>query len=91
VITRIVVDLLQVYLVILFVRILLTWVPVDPWSRAAKAIGWLGVITDPLLRPLRRMIPPLRLGSVMLDLSPIIVIVAVEILIGIFGGSRMIL
>ncbi len=90
-ITRIIVDLLQVYLIILFVRILLTWIPVDPWSRLAKAVGWLGVITDPLLRPLRRMIPPLRLGSVMLDLSPIILIVAIEILIGVFGGSHLLL
>jgi YggT family protein len=91
VITRIVVDLLQVYLVVLLVRILLTWVPVNPWSRLAKVIGWLGVITDPLLRPLRRIIPPLRLGGMLLDLSPIILIFAVEVLIGIFGGSRLLL
>lgn len=90
-IARVVVDLLQVYLIVLIVRILLTWVPVDPWSKMAKVIGWLGVITDPLLRPLRRMIPPLRLGGVMLDLSPIILIVAVEVLIGIFGGSHLLI
>ncbi len=87
-ITRIIVDLLQVYLILLFIRILLTWIPVNPWSKFAKVVGWLGSITDPLLRPLRRLIPPLRLGAVMLDLSPIILIVAVEILIGVFGGSR---
>jgi YggT family protein len=88
VIGRIVVDLLQVYLIVLFVRILLTWVPVDPWSRFNKVIGWLGAITDPLLRPLRRWIPPLRIGSAMLDLSPIVLIVVVEVLIGVLGGSR---
>ncbi len=88
-IARIVVDLLQAYLLVLLVRIVLTWIPIDPWSPFAKVVRWLGMITDPILRPLRRIVPPLRLGAMALDLSPIIVIIVVEVLIGVFGGSRI--
>ncbi|MEC8444966.1 MAG: YggT family protein, partial [Actinomycetota bacterium] len=38
-------------------------------------------ITDPPLRALRRVIPPLRLGSVSLDLAFLILILGVQILI----------
>lgn len=86
-IARIVVDLLQAYLLVLFVRIILTWIPIDPWSKWHKPVRWLSMITDPVLRPLRRLIPPLRLGAMALDLSPILLIVLVEVLIGIFGGT----
>lgn len=88
-IARIVVDLLQVYLLVLFVRIILTWIPINPWSKWYKVVRWLGAVTDPLLRPLRRMIPPLRLGAMALDLSPILLILVVEVLISVFGGSRL--
>ena len=90
-IARIIVDLLQAYLVLLFIRILLTWIPIDPWSKFYKVVRWLGSITDPLLRPLRRLIPPLTIGSMALDLSPLLLIVAVEVLIGVFGGSGRLL
>jgi YggT family protein len=41
------------------------------------------MVTDPVLAPLRRAIPAVRLGSVALDLSPIIVIIGVQVLRGI--------
>jgi YggT family protein len=37
-------------------------------------------VTDPPLRAVRNLIPPLRLGSVMLDLSPMILIIGIYIL-----------
>ena len=66
---------LSIYTLILFVRILLSWFP-PPRSDVARAIvGFIYDITDPVLRPLRSVIPPLRMGMVALDLSPIIVFV----------------
>jgi YggT family protein len=66
--------LLWIYLVILIGRIILSWV--QTFSRSWSPTGVLLVIaeavftvTDPPLRFLRRYIPPLRLGSVALDLS----------------------
>ena len=35
-------------------------------------MGFLYVITDPVLVPLRRILPPVRMGAVGLDLSPLV-------------------
>ena len=86
-IARVIVDLLQLYLVLLMARIIMTWFPIDPWTRMGKVVRHLGTATDPVLRPVRRIIPPLRVGGMGIDLSPIIVIVAIEILINVVGGA----
>ncbi len=80
-IVRIIVDVLQAYIVILLARIILTWFPINPWSRWARVERFLGTITDPVLKPVRRILPPIRVGSMGLDLSPIVVFFALEILI----------
>jgi YggT family protein len=49
----------------LIVRVLSTWVRVSPYS---KWIRWSFVLTEPMLRPLRSIIPPLG----MVDISPIV-------------------
>jgi len=71
---------LTIYLVLIFARILLSWFPLDPGGNAAVVAGFLYMVTDPVLGPLRRAIPGVRLGSVMLDLSPIIVIIGIQVL-----------
>lgn len=58
-IARIAVDLIQVYIVVLFVRIILTWFPTDPWSGLGRFERALGRVTDPVLAPIRRVLPPL--------------------------------
>ncbi len=74
---------LQLYLIAIFVRIVLSWFPLDPNGFMATVAGFLYMLTDPVLGPLRRMLPAVRLGSVALDLSPIVVIIGIQILIGI--------
>ncbi len=71
---------LTIYLVAIFGRIILSWFPLDPNGFAATIAGFLYMITDPVLGPLRRHIPPLRIGAMALDLSPIIVIFGISIL-----------
>ena len=51
-----------------------------PVSRIYRALA--GAI-DPILAPIRRVIPPLQLGGVNLDLSPLILLIGLQILIGI--------
>ncbi len=80
-IVRILVDLLQAYIVVLFVRIILTWFPTSPWSSLGRFERALGRVTDPVLVPFRRLLPPLRVGGGALDLSPIVLLVALEVLI----------
>ena len=86
-IIRVIVDLLQLYLFVLFARIVLTWFPISPWTKMGKVVGYLAMATDPVLRPVRRILPPIRFGSAGFDLSPLVVIFAIEILIAVIGGS----
>ena len=74
---------LSLYLVFVFARILLSWFPLDPSGAMATVAGFLFTVTDPVLGPLRRAIPPVRLGAAALDLSPLIVILGIYILRGI--------
>jgi YggT family protein len=70
---------LNVYYIILIIRIVLSWVPsvpepVRPLARGVRAV------TDPLLTPLRGLIPGIRMGSMALDVSPILLFLAIVIL-----------
>lgn len=78
---HIVVDLIELYLLILFVRIMFTWFPIEPFSRAARVERALGRLTDPLLARLRRILPAARVGTMALDLSPLVLFVVGIILI----------
>jgi YggT family protein len=82
----IVCDLITLYVILIVVRIVLTWFPLDPDGALATIAGFLFVITDPILGPLRRAIPPIRLGSAAIDLSPIIVLIGLQILQRILCG-----
>jgi len=81
---RLIGDLIELYLVILFVRIMFTWFPITPGTPAARFERALGSITDPLLSRVRRVVPPVRVGAGALDLSPIIIFVVLLILLRIF-------
>jgi YggT family protein len=72
--------LFTVYLILIFIRILLTWIPRLPYNPVLHAIvGFVHDVTDPYLRLFRRIIPPLGGGGFGLDLSPIIAIIALYI------------
>ena len=74
--------LVGIYVWVLIARIVLTWiqVPYDhPVSRMRSIVVGL---TDPVLIPLRGVLPPLRLGGVSLDLAPLLLIVALRLLQG---------
>jgi len=43
-------------------------------------IRLLYVVTDPVLRPLSRVLPPIRMGAMALDLSPIIVFIGIQVI-----------
>jgi len=73
-------TLLHLYVIIIVVRILSTWIPVSPWSNFAKVVRVLSQITDPILNPLRRLIPPLRFGGMGIDLSPMILVLVLSLI-----------
>ena len=73
-------GLLQAYVIIIFARIILSWFPVEPGSTLATVYGFLYSITEPVMGPVRRVIPPIGAGGMGLDLSPIIIVVGLQIL-----------
>ena len=81
----------QLYLLAVFARIILSWFPPSPGGGALNSIRFfLDSITEPVLGPLRRVIPPLGVGGMALDLSPLILIIGVNILVSILcPGSRI--
>lgn len=72
----------QLYFFAIFGRIILSWFPVQSGGLVAGIFSFLYTITEPLLGPVRRAIPPLRMGGMGIDLSPIIVIFGLQILLG---------
>lgn len=72
--------LLDAYLIIMFARIILSWFPINPGSGMASVYGFLYTITEPVLGPIRRVIPPLGMGGMGLDLSPLVVFFGISIL-----------
>ena len=65
--------LLGLYALILIIRVVLSWFPISPNGLGATIAGFVYVVTDPVLIPLRRVMPALRIGSVGLDLAPMAV------------------
>jgi YggT family protein len=87
---HVVVDVLQVFELLLVIRLIFSWVFM--FARSWRPSGWgaagLEVVysaTDPPLKFVRRFVPPLRLGGMALDLSFIIVFLAVIIAISVLN------
>ena len=73
-------SLFIVYIILIFIRVLLSWIPRVPYNRALHAtVNFIHEVTDPYLNLFRRVLPPLGGGGFALDLSPIIAIFALLI------------
>jgi YggT family protein len=77
---------LSIYLLILIGRMIFGWIQV--FARSWRPTGFVLVLaeaiftaTDPPLKFLRRYIPPLRLGTVAMDLSYMVLFIVVLILL----------
>ena len=73
-------TLVNVYIFIIFGRIILSWFP-----RSSGVLGTIGDVfyglTEPVLGPVRRMVPMIAMGGMGLDLSPIIVLLVLQIVV----------
>lgn len=83
----IVYQVLSLYVYVLIARIIIDYVMMfsrswQPRGFVLALVDFVFRVTDPPLRFLRRFIPPLRLGSVSLDLSFLVLIIGVQILSG---------
>jgi YggT family protein len=67
--------LLQVYIWVVIVRALISWVNPDPWNPIVQTLNRL---TDPLLEPIRRwMFRMMGSRGIGIDLSPVLLIMAI--------------
>ena len=64
------IQFLNLYLLVIFARIILSWFPIQPGTPVAGVASFLYSITEPVLGPIRRVLPSIG----MFDLSPIVVI-----------------
>jgi YggT family protein len=78
--------LLFTFIALLWIRFIVDWVQVfaRSWSPHGVLLVILEVVysvTDPPIKALRRVIPPLRIGNFALDLSFLIVLVGAYVLL----------
>lgn len=71
----------QLYLVAIFARIILSFFPLEPGTVMSSIFSTLYTVTEPVLGPVRRVLPPIGAGGMGLDLSPIIVVFAFQLLV----------
>lgn len=79
--------ILYVFLILLIIRLIVSWIEMfaRDWSPRGPLLVLLeGVYTatDPPVKFFSRLIPPVRLGSVMLDLGFLVLFITVYVLIG---------
>lgn len=72
-------------MLMLLARIALSWIFMfardwQPRGVSALLVESVYVVTDPLIKPLRRVIPPLTIGMIRLDVAFLVVFFAVIIL-----------
>ncbi len=84
-------TLFLVYLVLIFVRILMSWIPRMPYNRYLNAVlNFVRDVTDPYLNLFRKFVPMVKIGPGALDLSPIVatfvLIIVGQIVIGLVRG-----
>ena len=81
-------GLLWGFIALLWIRFIVDWVQVfarswSPGGPLLVVLEFVYSVTDPPIKALRKVIPPLRIGSVALDLSFIIVLVAAYLLLNV--------
>lgn len=64
----------RIYEVIIIIRVLFSWIRVDPYHPVAQ---WVYRLTEPLLDPIRKVLPTAQIG---IDLSPLVLLLAIEFL-----------
>ena len=80
-ISRLVGLIFYFYYLLIIVRIFLSWLPNIDWFQ--QPFAWIRSVTDPFLGIFRNIIPPI--GG-MLDISPIVAIILLQIMQGLIVG-----
>ena len=74
IIGKFIVDLLQIYSLLIIIRAVVSWVQVDPRNQFVRILS---ALTDPVLVPIQRVVPPIG-GAI--DISPVIAFFLIQLL-----------
>ena len=74
-------TIISLYTLVLLARAITSFFPVTPGTALAQINEVLFRVTEPILGPVRRVIPPLG----MFDLSFLVVVIGIRVLSGILG------
>ncbi|QGU01729.1 YGGT family protein [Corynebacterium kalinowskii] len=90
-IASVLVLILTIYLYLLIARILIEMI--QSFSRQFRPPQWFAVlaepifvVTDPPVKALRRLIPPVRMGGVALDVSILVLFILIQLLIWVLSS-----
>lgn len=73
-------KLVWIYTILIFIRIIISWIPRIPYNRALHAmLQFINDITEPYLRIFRRLLPPIG-DRFALDLSPLVALLVLIII-----------
>ena len=85
-------TLITVYIILIFIRIVMSWFSRIPYNPTLNAIlSFVSDVTDPYLNLFRRFVPAVRIGPGALDLSPMIatfvLIIVGRLVTGLIAGG----
>ena len=73
-------TLFLIYMVLIFIRVLMSWFQRIPYNRVLMAVlEFVRETTDPYLNLFRKFVPMVKIGPGALDLSPIVAIIVLSI------------
>ncbi len=70
-VARVLDIILDIYMWVIIIRALISWVNPDPYNPIVQILTRM---TEPVLRPIRKLVPPYKMG---IDLSPVIAILII--------------
>jgi len=93
VVSQVIYVVLWLFFIALLARLVFDWVFLfarswEPKGPVLVVLEAVYTVTDPPLKAVRKVVPPLKLGSVALDLAFIVLIIAVQIALTIVGSAR---
>jgi YggT family protein len=77
---------LQLYIIVIFIRLIMSWFPPTPGTTYQQIYDAFVTVTEPVLAPVRGLMPPMRMGAMALDLSPIVVLLGLQLILRIICG-----
>jgi YggT family protein len=91
VVSQVLSTVLWLFFIALLARLVVDWIQVfarewQPHGLLLVMLEAVYTVTDPPLKAIRRVLPPLRIGSIALDLAFIVLIILVQIALSIVGS-----